>query len=88
MSLFFFILEGVNVERDRFLGQKEFLLFLFFWDFLGSDGKRQRSAVWQYFIKSENVGMSQCTICSEIVKHANNTSNLFKVLLVHSSYFL
>ncbi|XP_074608805.1 E3 SUMO-protein ligase ZBED1-like isoform X2 [Acropora palmata] len=46
----------------------------------GSDGKRQRSAVWQYFIKSENVGMSQCTICSEIVKHANNTSNLFKHL--------
>ena len=53
------------------------------WDCLGSDGKRQRSAVWRYFIKSENVGMSQCTICTEIVKHANNTSNLFKVLLVH-----
>lgn len=47
-----------------------------------SDGKRQRSAVWHYFIKSENAGTSHCTVCSDIVKHANNTSNLFKHLKV------
>lgn len=51
-------------------------------DGMSSDGKRQRSAVWHYFIKSENAGTSQCTVCSEIVKHANNTSNLFKHLKV------
>ncbi|RMX57763.1 hypothetical protein pdam_00023626 [Pocillopora damicornis] len=44
-------------------------------------GKRLRSAVWHFFtISIEVVGTSQCTIWSDVVKHANNTSNLFKHL--------
>ena len=43
--------------------------------------KRLRSAVWHFFTRStEAVRTSQCTICSDVVKHANHTSNLFKVL--------
>ena len=46
-----------------------------------ADGKRHRSAVWHYFVKTEGAGTSQCNVCAEIVKHANNTSNLFKVIM-------
>ncbi|RMX53825.1 hypothetical protein pdam_00000265 [Pocillopora damicornis] len=44
-------------------------------------GKHLRSAVWYFFTRStEVVGTSKCTICSDVVKHANNTSNLLKDL--------
>ena len=48
-----------------------------------SVGKRAlitKSVVWDYFKKlSKEDDKAQCTICSESLKHSQNTSNLFKV---------
>ncbi|CAB4027115.1 inner centromere -like [Paramuricea clavata] len=47
---------------------------------VGNYNKRKRSAVWDYFKKSEIEGKSKCLLCKEVVKHLSNTSNLAKHL--------
>ena len=41
----------------------------------------KRSAVWRYFDQEESdTTKVSCTICGEVLSHANNISNLFKHL--------